>query len=380
MYHRTIPSTLFSTLDRLLFRDVVKTLAVILFVILLVLFANYLVRFLGKVAIGLLPQEILFLIVGLELVKILGMLIPPAFFFAILWVLGRMYRDSEMAALAASGIGLGRIYRAVLLTALPLALLVSWMMLSVLPWAKTQAVNIKLAQRQATEITGIKPGVFNEFRNGSLLIFAEQIDKRTGKLENLFIQHLQGGEPTIILARQAYQTTDPASGERLIVLDGGRHYQMAGDDGDYSVGSFEAYQFRVPEPGVLVTERKSSSKDWRELLASDDQRDQIELQTRLSYPLAVLAFAIIAVPLAQSRPRQGLYGRMGMAIFVYFIFMNLMQVAQNLMKRDVIPLWLGAWWVPLLMALTAGLLILLDSLWFRGWRRRHWRLWRRRPA
>ena len=61
--------------------------------------------------------------VGLELVRALGLIIPPALFFSILWVLGRMYRDSEMVALAASGVGYARLFRSVLIAAVPLAAL-----------------------------------------------------------------------------------------------------------------------------------------------------------------------------------------------------------------------------------------------------------------
>ncbi len=87
-------------------------------------------------------------------------------------------------------------------------------------------------------------------------------------------------------------------------------------------------------------------------------------------PLGVLAFALVSVPLARSMPRQGVYGRLGLAILVYFVFMNLQRVAERWMGNGTTPAWLGMWWVPILMVLVAGLVILTDSHWFaKRWQR-----------
>ena len=123
-------------------REIFKTL----FVVVLVIwpwccFRIPSVRYLGKAASGALSTDVLLLVVGLELVRALGLIIPPAFFFSVLWVLGRMYRDSEMVALAASGFGHARIFRAVLLAAFPLALLVAVLVMEVLPWAKGRVIG-----------------------------------------------------------------------------------------------------------------------------------------------------------------------------------------------------------------------------------------------
>ena len=54
----------------------------------------------------------------------------------------------------------------------------------------------------------------------------------------------------------------------------------------------------------------------------------------------------------------------------YFVFINLQRAATTWMENGATPAWLGIWWVPLLMALLAGLLLLTDSLRFAAWRRR----------
>ncbi len=77
-------SLLFSIIDKLLFREVIKTLLVVVTVLMLFMLANTLVRFLGQAAIGLISNEVMLVLVGLNMLKLTGFVIPPAFFFSIL--------------------------------------------------------------------------------------------------------------------------------------------------------------------------------------------------------------------------------------------------------------------------------------------------------
>jgi lipopolysaccharide export system permease protein len=358
-------------IDRLLFREVLKALGLIIGVLAVIILSNNLVRILGKVAAGGLDQEVLFALVGLELLKIVGFMIPPAFFFSILWVLGRMHRDSEMVALEASGVGTLRIYRAFFLAAVPLAALVLWLVMDVLPWAKTQSESIRAAQRAAGEIVGLRPGQFNEFKRGDLLVFADRAT-RDGGLEDVFVQQRQQREVIIVSAREASLQSDPRTGERYIVLKDGRRYEGAPGQGDYALGRFAEYGLRIPKADPAVAQRQTSAKSWQTLRQSEAPADRAELHYRLAYPLAVLAFVLVSVPLARSLPRQGVYGKLVLAVVVYFVFMNLLRLAQHWLETGQAPFWLGVWWVPALMAVLALALLLLDSMWFAV----RWRRWR----
>lgn len=354
----------FTVIDRLLFREVAKALAVILFVLALVLVATSLVKLLGKVAAGSLSNELVFILAGLELVKVMGMLMPPAFFFSILWVLGRMYRDSEMVALQAAGLGTWRIYRSFLFSALPLALLVAWLMMDVLPWAKIYSAQVKKTEQEAGQLTGLRAGHFNEFSRGKLVVYAESVDKEAGTLHNLFVQHKLSERPGLITAAGARQSLDPKTGDRYVVLSQGHRYEERGKEG-FAFGDFVEYGFRIPSlPPLDVTKLPLSAKDGGELLDSDNPADWAEFQYRLSFPLAVLAFAFVSIPLSRSLPRGGIYGRLGLAILVYFIFMNLQRVAEGWLAKGMTPIWLGMWWLPLMLVLIAGLVMFWDRLAF----------------
>jgi len=358
-------------IDRLLLKDILKTLFVMLLVLTLVFLSNTLVRYLGMAAGGLLRTDILLVIVGLEMVKTLGLIIPPAFFFAVLWVLGRMYRDNEMVALAASGFGHARIFKAVLLAAVPLSLVVAVLVMELLPWARWHVAQLRAEEAASMDISGIRAGRFNEFSRGGLVVYTERLAEDGSKLEGVFVQDRQHGKLGLVTAQHAYQTTDPATGERFVILADGYRYEGVPGQLDYAVGRFDEYAVRIPTPEAAVFKLPQSAKPWRQLLASTDPRDQAEFQYRLSVPLALVAFAILAVPLARSPPRSGIYGRLMLAILLYFIFLNLQQVAERWLEKGATPAWLGMWWIPLLMLAVAGFIILIDSNHF-AVRRRRW--------
>lgn len=358
-----------SLIDRWLLKEVAKTLLVILAVLLMVLLASNIVKFLGLVASGAIGGDALLALVGLEMLKTLGMLVPPAFFFAVLWVLGRLYRDGEMLALQAAGVGTLRIYRAFLYSAVPLAILVAWLMLVVLPWAKVAYETIRITERDRTELAAVRVGEFNEFSRGELVVFAESA-LPDGQLQNVFVQDRMQGMPGIVTAARARQITDQDSGARFIVLVDGNRYEGLDGGGPVEMGSFAEYALRIPDIPLDLTRLPMSALGWQALLASDDLNLRAELQYRLSLSLAVLAFTLVAVPLARTAPRQGIYGRLGVAVLIYFVFMNLQRVGERWMEAGVTPAWLGMWWVPLLLALIALAVLVYDSPGWRVWLRR----------
>jgi lipopolysaccharide export system permease protein len=45
------------------------------------------------------------------------------------------------------------------------------------------------------------------------------------------------------------------------------------------------------------------------------------------------------------RPRQGRYGKMGLAILIYFIYVNLLAASRVWIERGTTPADAGMWWV-----------------------------------
>ncbi|WP_347338148.1 LptF/LptG family permease [Chromatium okenii] len=133
-------------------------------------------RILEEVNLGGLNVELVFTVLRLQLLRDSASLLPPAFFLAALVTLSRLSRDSELIALNACGIGPPRLYRIVLLLALPVALLTAWFALWLQPEAASAIQDIRLQQReQAAQLAGLQPGRFYVEENGQVVIYIGEI-------------------------------------------------------------------------------------------------------------------------------------------------------------------------------------------------------------
>ena len=352
--------TLFSILDRLLIREVLKTLLVILIVLLLLILANALVRLLGEVAAGEISLELMGIYFGTRVIKLVGFLAPPAFFFSILWVLGQMYRNSEMVALNAAGCGTLRLYRPFVLVALLLAVVVGAISLHLYPVAKARAAELAQKEQASIRIGGLRAGGFTEFDKGRFMVYAGEADSDGEHLRELFVRYERKGSSGVVLAESATIQTLPEG--RFLVLENGHRYDGEPGTEGFSMGGFSRYGIRMPEARVSLQRASVDALPLPLLLAGDNLRFRTELQWRLAAPLSVFALMLVSVPLSRSLPRQGVYGRLVGAVTFYAVYMNLLRLAQAWTKDGLTPEWLGIWWVPASAALLGGLLLYLDSI------------------
>lgn len=353
-------------IDRYLLFEVSKVLVGIVGVLLLITLSMLLLRTLEEVNLGALNADLVARYLGYQILRDVASLLPPAFFLAVLVALGRMARDSELIAIAASGMGPWRIYLGLAFVAAPLALLTAWLALDRQPWASAQIQRIRLQQsEQASQIAGLQAGRFYQQEEGKVTLFVGQID-RDRQLRNLFIQDSRGAVTHTVLSDTGVHQLDPATGDHQIVLLNGRRYDGNPGAADYTIGSFERYLVRIVarDPATLVS-RKRSTVPSTDLVGSAVLADRAELEHRIGSPLAVLCLALIAVPLSATSPRQRASGRMALAFLTYFGFFNLQRVAEGWLEAGVTPAWLGSLWYQLLiLALVYGVLM-SESYWVR---------------
>jgi lipopolysaccharide export system permease protein len=358
-------------IDRYLLLEIFKALLAILIILLLIFMGSMFIRLLKEISLGELNASLLFNMLGLEMFLRLARLVPPAFFFALLYAIGRMYRDSEITAMEACGVGGSRLFRAILIATLPAILLVGWLSMAVAPWSAKSINNLLNEQRgQATELAGVSPGRFNEYSQGELIFYVESISDKERHMQNLFVQHRKDGEISLISAARGYQKSDEKSGERFLVLEDGYRYQGLAGAANYRISEFGMYALRIEDVAPARAKRPWRGRSNRDLLTSENIRDRTEFQVRLSTVLALLVVALLALPLSRTGPRQGPYGRLVLAIVIYTVYLSLQGVSEKWMVNGVTPAWLGMWWIHLSMAFIALMLFIPETVWYRGMRRR----------
>ena len=367
---RKVP--LLGVVDRFLVRELLLTLSGVVGVLLLILVSNRLVRFLADVAAGQLPNDVVFTMLALKSVEYLAVLLPMGFYLAVLLVLGRMYRDNEMAALAACGMGNPRLLRPVMATGGVIAVAVLYLSLELAPWAARTVQDIEREAERSSEVTGVVAGRFKESTTGNRIFYVEGMSGDQRHMSNLFIHTVKGaGATSLQSSEEAEMEIDEQTGDRYLVMKDGYIYEGTPGSADYRIIRYDIHKVRIersrlPDEGDYEMEARTVG----ELLASSEPADSAELQWRLSGGLSILLLAALAVPLARLRPRQGRYGKLGIALLTYLIYVNFLSVARSLVEREAVPVVVGLWWVHLALIAVIALAWAVDL-------GAHRRLWRR---
>ncbi len=202
-------------LSRYILRETLQTWFVVTTVLLLILLTNQFAQVLGDAAASKLPKEAVLRVMGLTSLQYLTVLIPIGLFLSIMLALGRLYRDSEMAALMACGIGPASLYRPLALLAVILALLVGWLAISVSPGAIRQVQIIVEEAKQRVDLRFLETGRFITFADADAVMYAESISA-DGVLSNVFVQRRKGDEVEVIVAKRGWQ--HDSSGDSVKIL------------------------------------------------------------------------------------------------------------------------------------------------------------------
>lgn len=340
-------------LQRYLFHEAAGSWLAVTAVLMAIMLSTRFARFLGAAAKGEIPPDLLWKVVVLSSFQYLTILTPISLLLGAMLALGRMYRDSEVAAMHACGVGLAQLYKPFLRLGLWLALLTGILSLYLSPLAGRTVDYMTKKAAQELKFGVLEPGRFRSLPDDAGVFYVESVSGDGREIEQVFVL-LRGMESqSVITAPRGVQRGDAASGARsLVLLDG---YRVDGVPGqlDYRITRFAEHGVTIAAPEFVYRSGKQALKGSFELMASSDPRDIAELQWRLSAPLSVLLLVLLAVPLSRTDARSGRYGRIAIGIVVYIIYFNLLGVAQAWLESGALPPWIGLWWVHLIVALVA---------------------------
>lgn len=348
---------------RYMSREVLVTMSAVSAVLLVIIMSGRFIKYLAQAAQGLLDPGVLFMIMGVRLPGFLQLILPLGLFLGILLAYGRLYLDSEMTVLSATGVSPQRLLAYTLAPATLVALLVAWLSLSLAPQGVMEQMRILNEQDALTELDTLVPGRFQSMKDGSRVTYTQQLSKERDELAGVFISEKrfsrQGGKErgiTVLVAESGRQEIQ-ADGSRYLILQNGYRYDGNPGQADYRAIKYDTYGVLLPKPTVSDEISEREAVPTRELIGSDNPRFQSELQWRLSLPLLVFVVTLMAVPLSRVNPRQGRFLKLLPAILLYMVYLSLLIAARGALDKGKIPLQLGLWWVHGLFALIGlGLL------------------------
>ena len=353
---------------RYLSREVLVTMSAVSAVLLVIIMSGRFIKYLAQAASGALDPGVLFMIMGFRLPGFMQLILPLGLFLGILLSYGRLYLESEMTVLAATGMSQQRLLWMTMAPAAVVALMVTWLSLGLAPQGAAQVAMIVNQQDAMTEFDTLEPGRFQALRDGSRITYTKTLSEDRAQLGGVFISEKRLSSDgkkdqgiSVLVAEKGRQEVKP-DGTRYLILENGYRYDGNPGEANYRAIKYDTYGAVLPKPEISeeVTDREAIPT--RDLIGNDTLRAKAELQWRLSLPLLVFIVTLIAVPLSKANPRQGRFLKLLPAILLYMAYLTILIAARGALERGKIPIVFGLWWVHALFLSIGILLLYWESL------------------
>ena len=221
------------------------------------------------------------------------------------------------------------------------------------PWARQYSQQMIEVGQRSLLVAGLEPGRFVELPGGGGVVYANAMSNDGTRLGRVFIYRQQEGRMDITSARTGTLAVEDTT--RYLTLEDGFRVEGPMDGGrDFRLMRYASNEVRLPDAESRDLDEDPELLPTTALLGDGRAEARAQLHFRIAPPLLALAFALLAVPLARSPPRQARWGRILMGLLAYVFGVNLMLLGTNGLASGKLPTAVGLWWLLLpLLALGA---------------------------
>jgi len=300
---------------------------------------------------------------------VLGYVLPIAFLLGAVLGVGRLAEDREVMALAAAGVSPTRLVRVPLALGIVAGALGLWLSMSLEP------AGLAAARARINDV--VKRNVTNDVRAGTFYdqipgytLYSEKV--RKGRWEHVLISDRSDPASPVLALAAAGRLEPVGSGQEMqLVLESGELHREDADADQYVTAEFGRAQL-VVGLGTALTDKSVLLRGVREMTAGM-MRDRIRearargdreealrfegyLNRRMAQPLAVLPFALLALPLGASR-RSGRGFAVGATLLAVVAHYVLLRGGEVLAQRGALPAALALQLPTVVLSLVALALI-----------------------
>lgn len=331
-------------------------------ILLVIIMSGRFVAYLAKAASGDLSADVLLQIMALRLPGFLELILPLGLFLGVLLGYGRLYLDSEMAVLYASGVSQRRLICYAMGPAGLTAAIVAVLSLYVTPLAAEKIETIWQQQEARPEIERITPGRF-QVHNDGRVTYVETVSE-DGRLRQVFMAQRGNKEGSLVALLSDRGQKVVMDGEQFLLLEDGRRYEGQPGRFDYIDTRFLQYGLKIKNNVLREETTEIEAVPTLELFNQSTREAAAQLHWRLGLPLLAIIVTLIAVPLSRVNPRQGRYARLVPSILIYLLYLTVLSSIRSKVEDGAVDesqLWVvhGAF---LLLAIN---LIFLGGFWAR---------------
>jgi lipopolysaccharide export system permease protein len=349
-------------IDRYILRQVCKPILTAMGIGLLVLLAERMVRLLDVTLGKRNSFGVVFELLAYLVPHYLGLAIPVALFLGLLLGFNKMSRDSEIDACMASGAGLSRLLRPVMLLVLILAV-VSFAIFGWLQPHTRYAYRAVIFSVKTVEVFYLaEEGVF--MQAGSRTFILDRLSRADGSFEHMFLFDDRGGAGTETITAQSGRLISNVGSRRPILHLERGHRLTVSEWPDYAarqpavsavVGEFSAADMPL---GALNRKLiRPRGEDERELTLPELFRQRLtppkgttvnrmtaELHRRLVNIASLVVLPMLALPFSLGRRRNLRAYRFGVALGLLIAYYEVIQngavMTQSHGYSPYVTLWL----------------------------------------
>ncbi|WFE67950.1 LPS export ABC transporter permease LptF [Thiomicrospira sp. R3] len=335
-------------LDKYLYKELGYTLLAVLAVLLLVSFGTETTRVLTMAIDGKLPASVVFQVLMLKIPAALEVILPLAVLLAVMLAIGRLYQDQEMVVFRSCGISETYFQKQVAIFLVPWVVVTAFITLWLTPWAAQMERDV-IAQAQVNSpIAGLVAGRFNSLPNNNGVLYAREIESN-GTMQEVWIRLGESRGQAVLMAPEGrFEMVD---GRLALVLLKGSSYEGLQTPDELRVQVFERLALYLPDLSPSQTRLRNRELTTHALWRSESPAHQALLQWRLVLPVSILVLGLLALRMSKTKPRQGRFAKIFIAIILYVIYIQLLTTTEDALAKEKLSLWFGLWWIPLVFAL-----------------------------
>jgi lipopolysaccharide export system permease protein len=357
-------------LHRYIFREILVPFALGLGVFTFVLLLARLLRLIELVVNRGIPATSVARIFLYLLPAFLEITVPMAMLLAILVAFGRLSADSEITALRSSGVSLYQLAPPVATFVVLVTLGTAALAWYGRPWGNRalRTTMWEIARSRAT--AGLKPQVFNDDFPG-LIIYAEQIDATTDRLDHVLIADERDPlQSNTVFARSGYMISDVEHETvTLRLIDGSIHTTDTAAGASYQT-DFRSYDVnldlratfadarqRPDDPKELTIHQLAAAIAAKHAAGKPATAELVEYHRKFSIPFACVVFGLIALPLGIQPGRAVRSRGFAVSLVVIFAYYALLSTGQGFAEQGRLPPVVGLW-LPNLVLGSIGVVLL----------------------
>ncbi len=321
--------------------QIYSTMGAVFLILLTIVFVFMMIKSLGTSNRGQIAPQDIIIFMALSSVLYLPHIVIIAIFISTIIVLTNWYEKSEMVVWQVSGLSLFKFLNPIMLATAPFFILLCILTNLFWPWSNTQIDKIKDNFKRRSDISLLVSGKFFEIPKANKVLFLESYQNNDQnkcqnsnincKIENIKVSGIFAAnmsQDSIDILSAKYGEIANKNGQNYVVLNNGNRHIIHEDKINYM--SFNKLYVKTsptntePEPIEFKARSFSSKQLWQ----NKNAENLSELSWRFSLPIAAVVLQIWALALAHSNPRKGKYFNIILAVVIYLVYNNLINIMQ----------------------------------------------------